>query len=1508
MKHLNRPFKSLTLLNPLLKKVIPGFKKLPNRFQKFTSVVLLIAILLTLLPPFSPFWNSTPKAEAAWFDDSWSYRKTIAITAHTAQETNKYISVTIDTATLTTDKLQADCDDMRFTKYNGELLPYYIVSGCDTASTVIHVNFNVFPAGAQTIYFYYGNPASGPGKSGADFASEAANYTVGSQGSEEKAQSPVGYWRLDEGQGTSISDSMGFSTNGTLTNSPAWQTENMCISGKCLRFTGASSQSVSVPDANNQLRPSGNTMTVSAWYKRQTTSSTGTIAQKGASGVSGWTVSIGIAACTTNQMKVSKLGVVDICLDGVPADTNWHMMEVVYDTTGVTLYIDGVAKGTSGNTASFTATTSNLIIGNGDAGGFFSGFIDELKVYDYSRSAAQVKLDYNTVANSNMSGNGSVLGANTENMPNALSSGLAGYWKMDATSGNATDSSGNSLTLTNNSSTAYALGKFDGAGTFVAASTDYFSTATTISGIQTVSFWTYNASTTDEYINLTASAYITSSNGTVSATGFTSPTIYVNGVESGTLTANAWNLVTVTTGTAINANQFEVGRANSAYNNGKIDDVRVYSRALNNNQITQLYNWAPGPNGYWKLDENNGTAPKDSSGYGVNGTFTGNPGWAKGYYGSAFKSDGNGDYVSLDLTNFQNPTRAITLSAWIKLNSNKDYNHVFARDNWATGGFNAWQLFTNASGQVVMGVSSGASQAANATTTTTLSTGQWYYVTGTYDGSNARVYINGVLSATGSTSSLTFSSISAMVLSSGSTVSLDGLIDDAKVYAYARTSQQIVSDMNALHPAGGSPVGSQAVYYRFDEGYGTTTNNSITPNSAISGTITEAAWTQSGRNMRALDFDGTNDVVTVSNATAIDLNDNLSNFTFSTWIYPDSDGEADTGQIFQKGTTTYFRVDSQDGSNNLDLEANLDLATTDANVNVADAFTIASWNHVAMSWDGTTLRVYVNGKLRGSGTGSGAISADANNLLIGGGTSNNFDGKIDEFKIYNSALALSEIQIDANSGASQVLGAAGNNSSYAPQAANQEYCVPGDATSCAGPVGRWDFEEGNGNTQNDTSGNSNTCTTFSDQFVYTAGRIGKALEDGPTSGGDISCGSGTTLDNLPASGMTLEAWIYPATMGQFNQGVIMTKSNSLTNGWSLFFSGTNALTFQSDYATTDLVRATANNSVTLNAWNHVAMTWTGSSTATTVLIYINGREVSYSTTTNGSGARNSDAAESFAMGNDTAQFSKFDGKIDVARAFNYVRTPAQIAYDYNRGGPVGQWRIDECQGTTLNDASGNSLTGTLTIGGTGTQTTAGTCTTPTDGTGAWYNGRNGKLNYSVSFDGTDDYAEVASSTKLDSTAGTWAGWVKTSQGTSSYYIVMVRASGTSLSGITMFQDITTGKLRAQIKDGSGTVLDLTGGSAINDGAWHHFALTFNGTSTASLYVDGKLANSGTPSGSWSFGANSLRFADANDPFWSFWTGQLDDMRVYNYPMSASQVKTLLNNTGAVRYAPVTGAP
>src|SRR6185503_8777228 len=42
----------------------------------------------------------------------------------------------------------------------------------------------------------------------------------------------------------------------------------------------------------------------------------------------------------------------------------------------------------------------------------------------------------------------------------------------------------------------------------------------------------------------------------------------------------------------------------------------------------------------------------------------------------------------------------------------------------------------------------------------------------------------------------------------------------------------------------------------------------------------------------------------------------------------------------------------------------------------------------------------------------------------------------------------------------------------------------------------------------------------------------------------------------------------------------------------------------------------------------------------------------------------------------------YQGAIDALKIFNYGRSAAQVAYDYNRGGPVAWWKFDECQGST----------------------------------------------------------------------------------------------------------------------------------------------------------------------------------------------------------------------------------
>jgi hypothetical protein len=75
---------------------------------------------------------------------------------------------------------------------------------------------------------------------------------------------------------------------------------------------------------------------------------------------------------------------------------------------------------------------------------------------------------------------------------------------------------------------------------------------------------------------------------------------------------------------------------------------------------------------------------------------------------------------------------------------------------------------------------------------------------------------------------------------------------------------------------------------------------------------------------------------------------------------------------------------------------------------------INTWSYLAATFDGATLRLYVNGVSVGSSTLSGSAAVSASALRIGGNTVWNefFQGRIDEVRIYNRALTAAEIQAD----------------------------------------------------------------------------------------------------------------------------------------------------------------------------------------------------------------------------------------------------------------------------------------------------------------------------------------------------------------------------------------------------------------------------------------------------------------------------------------------------------------
>ena len=75
---------------------------------------------------------------------------------------------------------------------------------------------------------------------------------------------------------------------------------------------------------------------------------------------------------------------------------------------------------------------------------------------------------------------------------------------------------------------------------------------------------------------------------------------------------------------------------------------------------------------------------------------------------------------------------------------------------------------------------------------------------------------------------------------------------------------------------------------------------------------------------------------------------------------------------------------------------------------------VNAWSHLATTFDGGVVRLYVNGALVGSLPFSGSMAASTGALRLGGNGvwAEWFAGLIDEVRVYNRALGASEIQQD----------------------------------------------------------------------------------------------------------------------------------------------------------------------------------------------------------------------------------------------------------------------------------------------------------------------------------------------------------------------------------------------------------------------------------------------------------------------------------------------------------------
>ena len=211
--------------------------------------------------------------------------------------------------------------------------------------------------------------------------------------------------------------------------------------------------------------------------------------------------------------------------------------------------------------------------------------------------------------------------------------------------------------------------------------------------------------------------------------------------------------------------------------------------------------------------------------------------------------------------------------------------------------------------------------------------------------------------------------------------------------------------------------------WRFDEGSGSTASDSS--GNGHHGTLVGDPKWAGGKNGGALDFDGQDDLVELGKFDVVG-----PGITLAGWIRPDTfainDGRIITKAVEWGENDHWWMLSTiaSGGESRLRFRLKTEGQSTTTLIASSGALVVEEWQHAAATWDGTTMRLHLNGEEVGSAAKDGAAVAtnpDAS-ASIGSQPSDAFapatpdhvnkffDGLIDEVRLYNNALTAEQLE------------------------------------------------------------------------------------------------------------------------------------------------------------------------------------------------------------------------------------------------------------------------------------------------------------------------------------------------------------------------------------------------------------------------------------------------------------------------------------------------------------------
>jgi hypothetical protein len=475
---------------------------------------------------------------------------------------------------------------------------------------------------------------------------------------------------------------------------------------------------------------------------------------------------------------------------------------------------------------------------------------------------------------------------------------------------------------------------------------------------------------------------------------------------------------------------------------GQIDAFTIWNRAINIDDVSQLYNGGSGV----QYPYTNSLVASSKNSFGIdNGTLMNGCSVTDGKIGKAFTFDGVNDYVQLP-DNSLNFTSDFSVSAWIYVSNLSGEKYIISNSNGDIFNVNTGWCFGVFDNKVSFWVYPGGSTYTGWLTNTTLSLNTWYHVSVTKKPTQSPLlYINGVLSSTSlynnnmanslnpvystTTYPNTKASIGVFRYNNGSSAYAywNGKIDALNVWKKELTQAEVTELYNSGNGKQIVPtttIVTDGLVLNLDAsrtssypGSGTTWTD-ISGNSnngtLVSGPIFGTA------NGGGITFDGVNDRITLQNA-------NISatgNWTISTWfnlsaLNLDLVNGAPAVLYSQyapnPGNGRFLLMVRNDGTITNKFQLFLGSGTGYSNQPITGTTTVqinTTYNLVAIR-NGSVFSLYLNGNLEASLDLTGTnISLLQNTSEIGGVSNGNFgwvNGKIYNTMVYNRALSATEI-------------------------------------------------------------------------------------------------------------------------------------------------------------------------------------------------------------------------------------------------------------------------------------------------------------------------------------------------------------------------------------------------------------------------------------------------------------------------------------------------------------------